>query len=173
MLEHVPEEATWIGVTVGFFVGFCLIFGLEPLIEWCGFGEEEEGQDEKGSTNDADKEKEGSMKQIMSKVAEMNKGSDSPTLGDYDLVTKKVPDDEEGEYHEAPIEEAVTSMRLPEHRNNLNEHIVVLVESINTMEKKCEELMTPGLSLKESEDLSEVIDEATHILQYKIDHCRR
>ena len=168
MLEDVSEETTWIGVTVGFFVGFSFVFGLEPLIEWCGLKEEEEG--EKGSTNDADKENKGAIKQIMAKVAEIN------------VVAKKVPGMlnslenfllDGGEYHEAPIEEAVTSMKLANHRKHLNEHIVELVESINTMETKCEKLMTPGLPLKESEDLAEAIDEATHSLQYKVDHCRR
>lgn len=167
MIDGVSKFDTWVGVTVGFAVGLLLVFGLEPVIDMIA-GEDDHDEITKGVENSESP----TYKQIKMKVEELNKdGPDAEAI--ITLPRKKSHDDDDGEYDEAPVEAAMVSMKLPEHRQHLNEHLTELVDFINSMEKNCEKLLDPTVTHRESEDIAEEIDEATHKLQYKVDHCRR
>ena len=77
---------------------------------------------------------------------------------------------EDDEVHKASL-----ALALPQHRTHLNEHVREVVDTIALMEKQCARLLDDSVpkTRAEVEQLAEEIDERTHSLQYKLDHCRR
>jgi hypothetical protein len=61
----------------------------------------------------------------------------------------------------------------PGHRSHIGDHFKEVVLTLRSMQQKSIYLENEKLSIQEAENIAEEIDEATHLLQYKIDHCRR
>jgi hypothetical protein len=84
-----------------------------------------------------------------------------------------VPVKDPWSWEDEPVEFASLALAKPEHRSHIQHHLEEVLETISAMERKGNRLQEEHLSIQESETIAEEIDEATHILQYKIDHCRR
>jgi hypothetical protein len=78
-------------------------------------------------------------------------------------------------WEEEPVQRASMAIADTNHRDHIKEHSVELVDSVKMMELKSEELLEKGaeLTTRQTEDIAERIDEEIHLLQYKLDHCRR
>ena len=73
-----------------------------------------------------------------------------------------------------PVELSSVAIALPNHRLHLEEHLVEIHTDVVAMEAKSARLVGDDqLSQRDTEQIAEEIDEAIHLLQYKLDHCRR
>ena len=73
-----------------------------------------------------------------------------------------------------PVELSSVAIALPNHRSHLEEHLVEIHTDVVAMEaKSCRLVGDDQLSQRDTEQIAEEIDEAIHLLQYKLDHCRR
>lgn len=79
------------------------------------------------------------------------------------------------EWEEEEVHKASLALALPQHRSHLHEHVREVVDTIALMEQQCARLLDDSVpkTRAEAEQLAEEIDERTHNLQYKLDHCRR
>jgi len=79
------------------------------------------------------------------------------------------------DWEEDDVHKASLAIALPQHRSHLHEHVREVVDTIAQMEKHCMQLFDESVpkTRAEVEQLAEEIDERTHSLQYKLDHCRR
>eukprot|EP01034_Spumella_vulgaris_P025457 gene25457-31921_t len=81
---------------------------------------------------------------------------------------------ESGDWLPAPVERASQAIAAPNHKQHIQEHLYELSDSISLMESKSLGLLDSAqMSVRESEEAAEKIDEEIHRLQYKLDHCRR
>ena len=70
-----------------------------------------------------------------------------------------------------PVELSSVAIALPNHRLHLEEHLLEIHSDVVAMEQKSLRLVGDDqLSQRDTEQISE---EAIHLLQYKLDHCRR
>lgn len=160
MLEDVKKSDTWGGVTIGFAVGLVLVYGLEPVIEYFESDEAEEKPPIQASC-------------VESPIANYVKSSQN---------IEKNPDEDvdnlelvlmENDFEEEGIAMSAVLIKLPEHKNHLLDHLLELKQKVDMIEEKCNRLTAEKLTVNETEELAEKIDEDTHSLQYLIDHCRR
>jgi hypothetical protein len=195
VLDDVEATDTYIGVSVGFAVGFAMVFGLESIIEWIVGSEEDDKKSDIGNENpnakateirspllnDGDyiNSKSGNSSERSSKDSGSGKMTNFvKTKVDADIteVTKgrsRRRSDEDGDWDDNSMHTSTRAMKLPQHRGHIVEHLEEIKHSIAEMEEKCTKLSSPDLNRHEMETLSEQIDEATHSLQYKLDHTRR
>lgn len=69
---------------------------------------------------------------------------------------------------------AEKAMSHPTHKSHIMEHLQEIKDLVTVMENKSSRLLVDSLlSVEETEELTEAIDESIHLLQYKIDHSRR
>lgn len=79
------------------------------------------------------------------------------------------------DWEEDEVQNASLALAVPQHRSHLHEHVQEVVDTIALMEQQCSRLLDDSIpkTRSEAEQLAEEIDERTHNLQYKLDHCRR
>lgn len=180
MMDDVPESDTWIGVTIGFAVGLFLVFGLEPIVDYvtdCFSGESERDADryQRLASDDS--------KHATEKLLGGNHHDSSASSGagkphpftpvSPTTVRRKESLEDEEEWEEQHLLTASLAIAQPDHKSHILEHLNEIVALINVMEEKCSYLLRDEPSEVEAEEAAEQIDEATHSLQYKLDHCRR
>lgn len=68
---------------------------------------------------------------------------------------------------------AENAISNPNHRSHILSHFDEIKFMIKDMETKSYNLLLQELTTSETEKVAEEIDESIHLLQYKIDHCRR
>jgi hypothetical protein len=79
----------------------------------------------------------------------------------------------DAEWDDDTVKVSARALRLPQHRGHIMEHLHELMESIQSIEMNCLRLADCSRPVSQLEQISEQIDEATHLLQYKLDHTRR
>jgi hypothetical protein len=84
-----------------------------------------------------------------------------------------VPQKESAAWTDESVAEAHVALSHPEHRGHIGDHLKEVTQALKAMQEKSIYLENEKLSIQEAENIAEEIDEATHLLQYKIDHCRR
>ena len=84
-----------------------------------------------------------------------------------ELMTSGVVWDDEG------ILLASSAIEQAGHKNHIKEHLIEISQEINTMQAKSTKMFDESLTDAETEAIAEEIDETIHLMQYKIDHCRR
>jgi zinc transporter ZupT len=177
---------SYIGVSIGFAVGLVLVFGLESVIDFIAGGNTEDKKEEhevKPAAEPTEKLSDGSSTDTYNSDTNSPFHSHSNTQnhvktkvdGDFSAVDREVRKKtiDEGEWDESTVQQSAQAMKLPQHRHHIIQHLDEIVESLNGMEEKCTKLSCPELNRQEMEQVSEEIDEATHSLQYKLDHTRR
>lgn len=182
MLES-GDTPSFIGITCGFVVGLAAIYGLEHLAEQLEHVGDADGS--KHSKHSAVVIKsfprvvdESSHHHRRDVTLEMTSPTEarSPLYHSIDVHAM-----EHGQppstllYEEDAIERASHILiSKPEHRSHIVEHLNELLDSIQQMEQKSDQLTNNhDLSVRQKEDMAEFIDEKVHMLQYKLDHCRR
>jgi hypothetical protein len=192
MIDGGSKVSICVGVVSGFLFGVLLLNGIEYYINSLI----DEGHDipkfnkanYKPITNNSSSSHEDititnpmhqiPMQQIISQLEEIpliGSPKESSHNKSYNslLEFKELYQYDPADWEEEGVTRAITAFSLPHHRKSLHTHIINIVEEINGMEDKCKELFDKSLSVRESEELAEQIDEKTHSLQYKLDHCRR
>jgi hypothetical protein len=172
MLDNVTKLDTWVGVTFGFTIGLLVLNGLEILINHIVEREEVS----KGRHSHQNKLDQAPLFQITSKLYEQNVDFNDKFIFQelYQKPETYSRDESAGfEWEEEPIIEASIAIAKPSHRQHLNEHVNEIVQVIDGMEERCLRLFDENADSREAEALAELIDESTHNLQYKLDHCRR
>ncbi|KAJ1433638.1 hypothetical protein B484DRAFT_447182 [Ochromonadaceae sp. CCMP2298] len=171
ILSDASLEDSTLGITIGFFVGLCTVYGLEVII---GRLEElSDGKDEYEGVADGVV----SLMHGASRQKSYPKGASPADMledGDVELTQYGTLTDDQN-WEEAPVERASMAIARPAHRIHIKEHLEELVACVKMMELKSEELLEKGteLTTRQTEDIAERIDEEIHTLQYKLDHCRR
>jgi hypothetical protein len=98
---------------------------------------------------------------------------------DFDVVDKEPAhrrlskDEMEGDWDDSTVQPSTIAMNVPQHRQHIINHLNEMKQAVRDMDKKCDRLKRSNLRISDIENLSEEIDEATHSLQYKLDHTRR
>jgi len=153
------KNPSYIGISVGFVIGLATIYGLEAIIGYL------EGIDERTDET---------PNPMNTLVKTFPRGSDdeadSPDRGQYEL-TRFV--DVEAGFEDEEVARASRAISAPEHRHHIMEHLHELMQAITEMETKSSMLTISDLTVRQTEDIAEHIDEQVHMLQYKLDHCRR
>lgn len=181
MLES-GDTPSFIGITCGFVVGLAAIYGLEHLAEKLEHvGESDSSKHSKHSAiviksfpRVADDSSHHRRRDVTAAAAAGAAESTNPLYRPLDAMEYGQPPSTLL-YEEDAIERAshiLTSK--PEHRSHIVEHLNELLDSIQQMEQKSDQLTNNhDLSVRQKEDMAEFIDEKVHMLQYKLDHCRR
>lgn len=185
MLES-GDTPSFIGITCGFVVGLAAIYGLEHLAERLEtVGDADSSKHSKHSAiviksfpRVADESSHHHRRDVTLEMTTTTGPSEtrSPMYHPIDMHAM-----EHGQpastllYEEDAIERASDILTSkPEHRSHIVEHLNELLDSIQQMEQKSDQLTNNhDLSVRQKEDMAEFIDEKVHMLQYKLDHCRR
>lgn len=114
----------------------------------------------------------GSPSQVTHKHSHIKTHVDAD-FGEIGSEINRRKDEEEGDWDDYTVQQSATAMTLPQHRQHIVEHLQEMMTAIKDIESKCKALEDPTLRTAQLEQLSEQIDEATHSLQYKLDHTRR
>ncbi len=164
MLEDTTKVDSVVGISSGFFLGLAVIYGIELLINMI----EESFQEKSSSTPPV-------SQRTYPKSVDSSDLNLSGSGGERLLGTALREDEEDGGVHweSAPVERSTKAIAAPKHRMHIQQHLVELLEAISQMESRACELADQALGVSETEAIAERIDEETHLLQYKLDHCRR
>jgi hypothetical protein len=184
--DKMPPRDQMVGITVGFAVGLIVLNGTEPLVEACvaylnrklgrNTGEAVAGSEHNGAGADQSTNTTiGQRKKTdipFHDIEEQSLSSElrglrrhGPGQSERDLLSEWAYD---------PVELSSVALAHPNHRSHLEDHLVEIHSRVGEMEVKAARLVgEDSLSQKESEQIAEEIDEAIHVLQYKLDHCRR
>eukprot|EP01040_Poterioochromonas_malhamensis_P010505 gene10505-11436_t len=141
------------GVSGGFVIGLSLIYGVEHLVSYLESSHEEEVF---GNT--------------INKVIKSHPKGFEPE-GEHGETKFGVSVD--ANWNISDMERASKALGQKSHRDHIIEHLHELLSMIQSIQDKASNLMNPGLLLREQEEIAELIDEAIHSLQYKVDHTRR
>ena len=77
-------------------------------------------------------------------------------------------------YDDVDMNRAELAISYPTHKSHIMEHLHEIKDLVTSMESKSARLLVDSMmSVEETEQLAEAIDESIHLLQYKIDHSRR
>jgi zinc transporter ZupT len=171
MLQGTRQEI-WVGITCGFTIGFFALNGVESLIEKIshlkfhmpGSGNKEyidiSSNGFELPKNQFKRTK--VLTETGEELDEVQNDNNNSYVANVDMW------EEEGLTHAASV------FAIPEHRRHINEHIQELIELIQSMETKSNRLLEDDkMTVDMTETIAEDIDESVHILQYKLDHCRR
>lgn len=202
MITGVTDDQTWIGVTVGFVVGLGVLNGMEVVIDYFSSEDDDEEHAAQKTESEKFKMIE-MREMIVSKMSTKDGVKEVPAANqpnmNEDFVRVSVIDTEgkdekeqlaieeefrelyEGdaltprEWEDEEVHKASLAIAQPQHRSHLHEHVREVVECIALMEQQCSRLLDDSVpkTRAETEQLAEEIDERTHSLQYKLDHCRR
>lgn len=170
VLLEKTDGPSYIGITLGFLVALSLIYGLEALINFF----ENTPEDELYQFNifgESDKSNKSTKNPILVKT--LPKAYADLTDEDEHALIEMGQSSNEFVWQEDQVERASVAINIPQHRRHLYDHLEELMDIIKSMEDKSTALLTQPLTIHESENIAESIDEQTHSLQYKLDHCRR
>jgi len=158
------ENASYLGISVGFAFGLGLIYGLEHLV---GHLEENDGQLCPSKQHDH------SAHSVVHPIKTYPKGFQPLSVnGDVEMNELMKQVNSEG-WHDDAVAHSSKLLNSPAHRGHIQEHLNELSELLKTMENSSTELQNPNISTRECEHIAEFMDEKVHVLQYKLDHTRR
>ena len=176
MLES-SHEASYIGISCGFFIGLSTIYGVEHLVEYLESTPEDELFGERRATNLVKSIPKGFEPRARSdsKKAASDSGEETSSLDNSAAIHEYVAEVgvNADTWHDDDVEKASLAISAPQHRDHIVEHLMEVLDSICYIEEKSKSLAGTGLTVRETEDIAEHIDEKIHALQYKLDHCRR
>lgn len=155
------DKTSYIGISIGFVVGLSTIYGLEAVI----------GHLESIDSDDAPATQNPLASLVKTFPRHSGDAVDNPVLGNYELT--EFHDVEGGGFEDEELNRASEAISAPEHRHHIMEHLHELMVAIRDMEGKSSMLANSELTVRQTEDIAEHIDEQVHMLQYKLDHCRR
>lgn len=168
------DKPSFVGISVGFFVGLSAIYGIEAFVGYL------EGLDEEEKDSDHGSLKIKSFPKRYDELASSPNGTPFHALEMTKMPVRDIEQPSRGRsnsmsyYEDAAIERASHVLaNQPAHRGHLTEHLQELLEAIALMESKSDQLTNEDLTVRQTEDIAEAIDEQVHMLQYKLDHCRR
>jgi zinc transporter ZupT len=151
------ELPSYIGISVGFFIGLSTIYGLEHLVEYIEATPEEDLF--------------GGIKRRINFIKTFPKGYESASHDSDDISDLKQPF---AGWEESDVERASKAIGNSKHRDHIAEHLDEVLQIIKTIEVKSTTLSgEEPLDVPTQEELAEQIDECIHSLQYKLDHARR
>ena len=183
--DKIPPQDQMVGITIGFVVGLVILNGTEPAVEACiaalsrkpgrraTEGSEHNVVDPPANINTTVGQRKKSdipfddiEEQALSTELRSMRRTGPGDLSERDLLSEWAYD---------PVElSSVALAQQPNHRSHLEDHLVEIHGRVVDMEIKAARLVgEDSLSQKDSEQIAEEIDEAIHVLQYKLDHCRR
>ena len=154
---------SFIGISIGFFIGLSTIYGIEHLVEYI----EETPESELFR-----------IKKVTDVVKTFPKGLE-PTVtpqegGNDNVVVSPMIEDVYVHWEDHEVERSSRAISTPQHRGHIAEHLQEVLELISGIESKSATLSSsPEIPIGVQEELAEQIDEAIHSLQYKLDHARR
>ena len=160
MLEDTTKVDSIVGISSGFFLGLAVIHGIELLINII-----EESFEEKSNSTVT-------VSQRTYPKSVDNSDFDLSGNGSERLLGS-VQEEGDVRWESAPVERSTKAIAAPTHRLHIQQHFIELLEAISQMESRARELADQALGVSETEVIAERIDEETHLLQYKLDHCRR
>ena len=178
LIEQASDGETYIGVTVGFAVGYLFLVGTEPLSEYLveNYSSIRMRVKRLIFKNIDDDSKSPTYNPMVSKSIEED--NQSPTVErkktrpksfdgqelpeTAELISNNIVWDDEG------VSFASTAIEQASHKDHIKNHLIEISEEINVMQSKSVKMMDGSLSDKDSEAIAEEIDEAIHGLQYKV-----
>lgn len=157
----------WVGVTIGFAIAFVALHGVEYCVDYFTAYQE---LDEVKVVGDVQMPEEvvenvlipDTLRHHRTKVV----AEDGEELLDNPTVSI-------GEWDPADVEFAAEAINRKTHREHILEHFQEIRNMVNEMEKNSDLLIDREMTVIEAELLAEQVDESIHMLQYKLDHCRR
>jgi hypothetical protein len=187
-----------VGITVGFLVGLVVLNGTEPVVEACvAYWNRKSGRNNGEAVAGSEHKCDGAdvynplgLGQAIDKSTNTTIGQRKKTdIPFHDIEEQSLSSELRGlrrhgpgqserdllsEWAYDPVELSSVALAHPNHRSHLEDHLVEIHSRVGEMEVKAARLVgEDSLSQKESEQIAEEIDEAIHVLQYKLDHCRR
>jgi zinc transporter ZupT len=162
IMMNSSDNASFIGITAGFVIGLAVIYGLEHVAEKLEHIDDEKKRPPSNNHS----------RLQHSHDHDHNDSINNPLIPHDDMA---LIEHGELQYEADAIERASHILvSKPEHRSHIVGHLNELLDSIQQMEEKSDQLTSnPDLTVRQKEDIAEFIDEKVHMLQYKLDHCRR
>ncbi len=193
LFRDVDKYQTLIGVTIGFTFGLIFIFGIESLItsltNWLTSQSQRGDYIEIVSNDLLDRSTTDLHHEIVLNLSKPNEESkeiegyqfygvtSEPLLelsSHLDQILKTELKFEDEDWEEDDIQRSLEAISTtPRHKEHIISHLNEIVRETEQIEFKCLALLQTELSKNQVEAISEEIDEASHKLQYKADHCRR
>ena len=176
LVAQANDTEAFVGVSVGFAVGYLFLVGTEPLSEYLVNNYKNIVRKVKVmlsmSPDIDDDDVKSPVMSPLHDIAERKKtrpksfdGQDLPESAE--LMTSDIVWDDEG------VSFASTAIEQTTHKEHIKHHLLEISDEITLMQDKSIKMMDESISEKDSEVIAEEIDEAIHGLQYKVDHCRR
>jgi len=172
LVAQATDTESYVGVTVGFAVGYLFLVGTEPLSEYLVENFNDMVNKVKVMLsikgNDDDRQSPATSPIAVERKKTRPKSFDGQDLPEStELMTSDIVWDDEG------VSFASTAIEQTTHKEHIKQHLLEISDEIKLMQDKSIKMMDESISGKDSEVIAEEIDEAIHGLQYKVDHCRR
>jgi zinc transporter ZupT len=157
MTEGYSNADVWVGVTIGFACAYSVLNGAEVAAEYLA----QDGQDDVVMIREAVNPIEASGV-VMSPMGRVSLEDDGEKLQQNDL------------FDQHAVACSVHAINIPSHREHIAEHMNEIMQSIQDIEENAAKLMRGQVADVVAEEMvAEAVDEALHLVQYKLDHCRR
>lgn len=173
------KENSFIGISVGFVIGYAVINGMEVVIDYITQKAEKMFGIDKpiystvySPMSDVELANVSNVDDTYNHVFSQVKPIDGIDLDpeQLDSMAKSINDTS---FEEQAMLNAEKAISFPSHREHIRSHLDEVVLLIKEMEAKSYKLLLQEMSVTDSECIAEEIDESIHQLQYKVDHCKR
>jgi zinc transporter ZupT len=160
------HKDSFIGISVGFFIGLSTIYGIESIVGYLENIDDDEASSSVHITVSPFVKSFPKDLEAATDSAESSNSGTKPPRYVKDIEASAV-------YEEEDIIRASEAISNPNHKQHIVVHLRELLENILMMEEKSNTLSRDELTVRQTEEIAEYIDENIHMLQYKLDHCRR